>query len=161
LAARVAAARTRVTDGAVSTNNRHLPRDEVRLVGDGLPGGERMCDLRNLGSARSLRTPAAVIKARRICGQAHQRLKPEFGSGTSRDDPGRACADDQDRLHPPAAPPPRHAPTDEPGKNAGPCAKPPPSRSLPAVRHAILNQLPARCAGSIPALPTKVPAATR
>lgn len=43
------------------------------------PGGERKYCLSNLPAGISLRTLAAGIKARWICGQVHQQLKEELG----------------------------------------------------------------------------------
>jgi hypothetical protein len=40
-------------------------------------------------AATNLRTLAATIKARWICEQAHQQLKEELGSTTSKRDPGK------------------------------------------------------------------------
>ena len=81
LTARFAAARIRVGDGATWANNRHLPGDEVWLVGEWRSGGERKYYLSNLSPRSSLRTLAAAIKARWVCEQAHQQLKQELGLG--------------------------------------------------------------------------------
>jgi SRSO17 transposase len=81
LAARFAATRIRVGDGAVWANNRHLPGDEVWLVGEWRSSGERKYYLSNLPPRTSLRTLAAAIKARWVCEQAHQQLKQELGLG--------------------------------------------------------------------------------
>ncbi|MDB5368781.1 MAG: stress Response [Roseomonas sp.] len=81
LAARFAAARIRVGDGAVWANNRHLPGDEVWLVGEWRSGGERKYYLSNLSAETPLRALAAAIKARWVCEQAHQQLKQELGLG--------------------------------------------------------------------------------
>jgi SRSO17 transposase len=81
LAARFAALRVRVGDGAVWGNNRHLPGDEVWLVGEWRPSGERKYHLSNLGAGTSLRALASAIKARWVCEQAHQQLKQELGLG--------------------------------------------------------------------------------
>jgi SRSO17 transposase len=79
LAARFAAARIRVGDGAVWGNNRHLPGDEAWLVGEWRSGGERKYYLSNLPADTTLRALAAAIKGRWICEQAHQQLKQELG----------------------------------------------------------------------------------
>ncbi len=79
LAARFAAARIRVGDGATWANNRHLPGDEVWLVGEWRASGERKYHLSNLPPRTSLRALAAAIKARWVCEQAHQQLKQELG----------------------------------------------------------------------------------
>jgi SRSO17 transposase len=81
LAARFAATRIRVGDGAVWANNRHLPGDEVWLVGEWRSSGERKYYLSNLPPRTSLRALAAAIKARWVCEQAHQQLKQELGLG--------------------------------------------------------------------------------
>lgn len=81
LAARFAAARIRVGDGAVWGNNRHLPGDEAWLVGEWRSGGERKYYLSNLPADTPLRALAAAIKGRWVCEQAHQQLKQELGLG--------------------------------------------------------------------------------
>src|ERR1700710_350137 len=79
LAARFAAARVRVADGAVWSNNRHLPGAEVWLVGEWRSSGERKYYLSNLPRRLSVRALAAAIKARWVCEQAHQQMKEELG----------------------------------------------------------------------------------
>jgi SRSO17 transposase len=81
LAARFAAVRVRVGDGATWGNNRHLPGGEAWLVGEWRAGGERKYHLSNLPAGASLRALAAAIKARWVCEQAHQQLKQELGLG--------------------------------------------------------------------------------
>jgi DDE family transposase len=81
LAARFAAVRVRVGDGAVWGNNRHLPGEEVWLVGEWRPSGERKYHLSNLPPETPLRDLAAAIKARWVCEQAHRQLKQELGLG--------------------------------------------------------------------------------
>ena len=81
LAARFAALRVRVGDGATWANNRHLPGDEVWLVGEWRSTGERKYYLSNLPPRTSLRALAGAIKARWVCEQAHQQLKEELGLG--------------------------------------------------------------------------------
>ena len=81
LAARFAATRVRVGDGAIWANNRHLPGDEVWLVGEWRSSGERKYHLSNLDPGTSLRVLASTIKARWVCEQAHQQLKQELGLG--------------------------------------------------------------------------------
>src|SRR3954464_4197985 len=81
LAARFAATRVRVGDGAVWANNRHLPGEEVWLVGEWRSSGERKYYLSNLPPRTSLRALAGAIKARWVCEQAHQQLKQELGLG--------------------------------------------------------------------------------
>src|SRR5687768_4178604 len=67
LAARFAATRVRVADGATWANNRHLPGDEVWLVGEWRASGERKYHLSNLPRRTSLRALAGAIKARWVC----------------------------------------------------------------------------------------------
>jgi SRSO17 transposase len=81
LAARFAATRIRVGDGATWANNRHLPGAEVWLVGEWRASGERKYYLSNLPPGTPLRRLAATIKARWVCEQAHQQLKQELGLG--------------------------------------------------------------------------------
>src|SRR5215210_1641168 len=96
LVARFAATRVRVADGATWANNRHLPGEEVWLVGEWRPNGERKYYLSNLPPRTSLRALAAAIKARWVCEQAQQQLKQELGLAHFE---GRSCTG----LH-------RHAP---------------------------------------------------
>ena len=79
LSARFAAKRVRVGDGPTFANNRHLPGDEVWLVGEWRSNGERKYYLSNLAPRTSHRALAAAIKARWVCEQAHQQLKDELG----------------------------------------------------------------------------------
>src|SRR3954452_7466180 len=81
LAARFAATRIRVGDGKTWANNRHLPGDEVWLVGEWRSSGERKYYLSNLPPRTSLRALAAAIKARWVCEQGHQQLKQELVLG--------------------------------------------------------------------------------
>jgi SRSO17 transposase len=81
LTARFAATRIRVGDGAIWANNRHLPGDEVWLVGEWRSSGERKYYLSNLPPQTALRALAGAIKARWVCEQAHQQLKQELGLG--------------------------------------------------------------------------------
>src|SRR5829696_7410886 len=81
LTARFAATRVRVGDGETWANNRHLPGDEVWLIGEWRASGERKYYLSNLPPRTSLRALAAAIKARWVCEQGHQQLKQELGLG--------------------------------------------------------------------------------
>ena len=81
LAARFAAVRVRVGDGATFANNRHLPGEEVWLVGEWRSSGERKYYLSNLPPRTSRRALVAAIKARWGCEQGHQPLKQEPGLG--------------------------------------------------------------------------------
>jgi SRSO17 transposase len=71
----------RVGDGATFANNRHLPGDEVWLVGEWRSNGERKYYLSNLPPHTSRRALVAAIKARWVCEQGHQQLKQELGLG--------------------------------------------------------------------------------
>lgn len=79
LSARFAMTRVRVGDGPVFGNNRHLPGDEVWLVGEWRTSGERKFYLSNLPPRTSRRALARAIKARWACEQAHQQMKEELG----------------------------------------------------------------------------------
>lgn len=79
LAAEFAALRVRPADGARLRNGRHLPGDEVWLVGEHRSSGERKYYLANLPADAMLETLAATIKSRWVCEQAHQQLKEELG----------------------------------------------------------------------------------
>jgi SRSO17 transposase len=81
LAARFAASRVRAGDGAAWGNNRHLPGEEVWLVGEWRTNGVRKYYLSNLPPRASLRAVTTAIKGRWICEQAHQQLKQELGLG--------------------------------------------------------------------------------
>jgi SRSO17 transposase len=97
LAARFAATRVRVADGATWGNNRHLPGEEAWLVGEWRSSGERKYYLPNLPPRTSLRALAGAIEARWVCGQAHQQLEQELGLGhfegvrSSASNPGPGC----------------------------------------------------------------------
>ena len=77
----MAAVRVRPGDGATVANNRHLPGEEVWLVGEWRANGERKYYLSNLPPRTSRRTLTRTIKARWVCEQAHQQLKQELGLG--------------------------------------------------------------------------------
>ncbi|KQO64092.1 transposase [Methylobacterium sp. Leaf87] len=79
LSARFATIRVRAGDGPVWGNNRHLPGEEVWLVGEWRSSGERKYYLSNLPPDTSRRALAGTIKARWVCEQAHQQLKEELG----------------------------------------------------------------------------------
>src|SRR5215208_932200 len=81
LAAEFAALRVRPAEGAQLRDGRHLPGEEVRLVGEHRASGERKYYLANLPADAPLEELAALIKARWACEQAHQRLKEELGLG--------------------------------------------------------------------------------
>jgi SRSO17 transposase len=145
LAARFAASRIRVDDGAVFGNNRHLPGREAWLPGEWRSSGERKYDLSNLPPRTSVRALAAAVKARWVCEQAHQQLKEQLGLGHFE---GRSCTG----LH-------RHAlmtciacaflqhlrlagqPRTGRKKTRLRRAGLPPQPSLPAVRRAIIGRL--------------------
>jgi SRSO17 transposase len=79
LGAEFAALRVRPADGAQPRDGRHLPGEEVWLVGEHRPSGERKYYLANLPPDAALEELAATIKARWVCEQAHQQLKEELG----------------------------------------------------------------------------------
>src|SRR5215218_3461359 len=81
LAAEFAALRVRPAEGAQLRNGRHLPGDEVWLVGEHRASGERKYYLADLPADAPLEELAALIKARWVCEQAHQQLKEELGLG--------------------------------------------------------------------------------
>jgi SRSO17 transposase len=81
LAARFAARRVRVGDGPITRPSRHLPGEEVWLIGEWRSCGERKYYLSNLPPGTPLRGLAAAVKARWVCEQAHQQLKQELGLG--------------------------------------------------------------------------------
>jgi SRSO17 transposase len=89
LAARFAAARVRVADGATWANNRHLPGAEVWLVGEWRPSGERKYHLSNL-ARRCVRSRPPSRRA----GSASRRTSSSSKNwdwGTSRGAHGRGC----------------------------------------------------------------------
>jgi SRSO17 transposase len=79
LGARFAAMRVRVADGPAMRQGRHLPGDEVWLVGERRGSGETKYYLSNLPAETPLRTLASWIKARWVCEQGHQQMKEELG----------------------------------------------------------------------------------
>jgi len=79
LAAEFAALRVRPAEGERLRDGRHLPGDEVWLVGEHRASGERKYYLSNLPAATPPEELAATIKARWVCEQAHQQLKEELG----------------------------------------------------------------------------------
>ena len=83
LAARFAAVRVRVADGAPqrigTMGAQHMPGEEVWLVGEHQSSGERKYYLSNLPADTPIKKLAGAIKARWICEQAHQQLKEELG----------------------------------------------------------------------------------
>ncbi|WP_424140148.1 IS701 family transposase [Roseomonas chloroacetimidivorans] len=81
LAERFAAIRVRVADGPTTRTGRHLPGDEVWLIGEWRSSGERKYYLSNLPPDTPKRALAAAVKARWVCEQAHQQLKQELGLG--------------------------------------------------------------------------------
>jgi SRSO17 transposase len=81
LAAAFAALRVRPAEGAQLRDGRHLPGDEVWLVGERRASGERKYYLANLPAGTPLEELAATVKARWACEQAHQQLKGELGLG--------------------------------------------------------------------------------
>jgi SRSO17 transposase len=81
LAAEFAALRVRPAEGEQLRSGRHLPGEEVWLVGERRTSGETKYYLANLPAGTPLEELAATIKARWVCEQAHQQLKEELGLG--------------------------------------------------------------------------------
>jgi SRSO17 transposase len=79
LAAEFAAVRVRPAEGEQLRQGRHLPGEEVWLVGEHRSSGERKYHLSNLPDDTSLKELAATLKARWVCEQAHQQMKEELG----------------------------------------------------------------------------------
>jgi SRSO17 transposase len=79
LAAEFAAVRVRPAEGEQLRQGRHLPGEEVWLVGEHRRSGERKYYLSNLPTDATLDELAATIKARWACEQAHQQMKEELG----------------------------------------------------------------------------------
>jgi SRSO17 transposase len=79
LAAEFAALRVRPAEGAPLRDGRHLPGDEVWLVGEHRASGERKYYLPNLPAETPPEELAATVKARWVCEQAHQQLEEELG----------------------------------------------------------------------------------
>lgn len=83
LSARFAAVRVKVADGKeqriLDMGAQHLPGEEVWLVGEHRPTGERKYYLSNLPADTPIKQLAGAIKARWVCEQAHQQLKEELG----------------------------------------------------------------------------------
>jgi SRSO17 transposase len=79
LAAEFAALRVRPAEGRQLRNGRHLPGEEVWLVGERRTTGERKYYLSSLPADAPLEELAATIKARWACEQAHQQMKEELG----------------------------------------------------------------------------------
>jgi SRSO17 transposase len=79
LAAEFAAVRVRPAEGAQLRDGRHLPGEEVWLVGERRTTGERKYYLANLPAGTPLEELASLIKAAWACEQAHQQLKEELG----------------------------------------------------------------------------------
>jgi SRSO17 transposase len=168
LAARFAAVRVHVGDGATWGNNRHLPGGEAWLVGERRTSGERKYHLSNLPPGTPLRALAAAIKARWICEQAHQQLKQELGLGHFE---GRSwtglhrhalmsCIAFAHLQHLRLA---GHRRRTGPGKNASPrsgaAAIAEPARGAPRHRRMAVRAL--RRAGPMSALQETVPAASQ
>lgn len=78
-----AARRARIADGhkhrVLDKGVERMPGDEVWIIGERRPTGERKYYVSNLPADTSLKTLAAAVKARWICEQAHQQLKEELG----------------------------------------------------------------------------------
>ena len=81
LAERFAMLRVRVADGPTTRTGRHLPGQEVWLIGEWRASGERKYYLSNLPPTTPKRRLVAGVKARWVCEPAHQQLKQELGLG--------------------------------------------------------------------------------
>ena len=57
----------------------HMPGNEARLIGERRTSGEHKNYPSSLSAQTSIRVLASTIKARWICGQAHQQLREELG----------------------------------------------------------------------------------
>ncbi|MBZ9716167.1 transposase [Deinococcus multiflagellatus] len=79
LHARFAVMRVRVADGGELHDGSHLPGDEVWVVGERRPSGERKYYLTNHPANTSKIELIRDIKARWSCEQVHQQLKEELG----------------------------------------------------------------------------------
>jgi len=163
LAARFAAVRVRIADGAPqrigSAGAQHMPGEEAWLVGEHRSNGERKYYLSNLSADTPIRDLAGAIKARWICEQAHQQLKEELGLDHFE---GRSWTG----LH-------RHALMTmmayaflqnrrlaQAGRKKR-VSGPPPQPNMPAVRQAILDRLsrppPGQCPQCGCSLPSAIP----
>ncbi|WP_414653791.1 hypothetical protein [Geminicoccus sp.] len=78
LMAGFAAMRARPAEGEQLRQGRHLPGEEVWLIGEHRSAGERKYYLANLPQEATLEELAATIKARWICEQVHQQMKEEL-----------------------------------------------------------------------------------
>ena len=79
LAARFAAVRVRLADGAPIARGQHLPGEAVWLVCELRSTGERKYYFTSHPASASRMTLLRAIKARWACEQAHQQLKDELG----------------------------------------------------------------------------------
>ena len=73
------AVRVKVADGPKDSQGRHLPGDEVWLVGELRSDGKQKYYLSNLPPETKLVDLARVIKARWACEQGHEQLNQEVG----------------------------------------------------------------------------------
>jgi SRSO17 transposase len=84
---------TRVADGPPQRigdkGMQHMPGEDVWLVGERRASGEQKYYLADLPDDADLRTLAATIKARWVCEQAHQQLRRNSASTTSKDAHGK------------------------------------------------------------------------
>ena len=105
LAARFAAVRVRVADGPTQRIHdmgaQHLPGEAVWVIGEHRSTGERKYYLSNLPADTPIKQLAGASKARWVCEQAHQQLKPvlslskgkSLASITSKGAHGKVCID--------------------------------------------------------------------
>src|SRR5689334_8209659 len=140
LAAQFAAIRVRVGDGKTWANNRHLPGDEVWLVGERRSNGERKYYLSTLPSRTSLR---ARCRHQGTLGLRAGAPATQAGAGPGSlrravlDRPAPARPDDLHGLRLAPAPPPRRAAPDGAGEKWRALFRDRHHPSLPAVRRAI------------------------
>jgi SRSO17 transposase len=79
LRAEFACVRVRVADGQKRSQGQRQPGEEVWLIGERRPGGERKYYLSNFPASATRKQLAATIKARWVCEQGHQQMKQELG----------------------------------------------------------------------------------
>ena len=92
-----AARRVRIAEGHRQRMADNRAGDEVWLVGERRSGGEHKYHVSNLPPDTSLRQLAAAIKARWVCEQAHQQLKPVLSLSKGRNSASTISKDDRGR----------------------------------------------------------------
>ncbi len=91
LSARFSALLVRVADGPVFGNNRHLPGEEVWLVGEWRSSGERKYYLSNLPARITRRALVGAIKRAGCASRRTSNSRRNSASTTSRAAPGPGC----------------------------------------------------------------------